>query len=1054
MRRVVKDCKTVETKMSHKMIKRALIILFVLISSAVFAGESFIPLDPIRIPSKDLIYQGENVSAERAAQLQEQGVDLSKLDPMPSEVWDAAAAVDVLSENIDDLPVESGQTVAFVSAIASNSGLFRFNVEASAGTEKRIFTVHLNKTLHTYLLRKNLLRKLGYKIPAMEYLKTITIQFPDKEAKEKFIKRQIPETTLGAPSRWVTKGLDKGGNPDETLEITLQDIMITMPSQEDHYNLSIGVPPRVLTTRTLRSLLVSYALLDLGESANKYNWSVGKIDNGNIKLPHDQIAEFNATMDDAKWMLRKIKKLERRDFYEIVKLAHLPKEVEILILEKVISRRNALMTLFKETADELHYNPEISFGTKLEDGRLQVEKFPGYASNFSHGAPDSPFDDWGWGVLADVQSIAIDELISRANAELSVFDINTARGELMTEQFENGLEHFIETGEFMRQPLGGWVSPVVNGQLILGRDVVIGSYMGTDNMVQLADTFGFGFRIGVQMGFESIDLPYGFGAGAGLNYVKTYAHIKPVKSLKQAFKEPYQNMVVPFVKHMIKKQADQMAALADNPDGLEEEERNELLSEIMKNLDKYLGVGESLIIQDRISPNIMARGSLSYLNTRVTVGVSADALEIKRIHLYRKNGTTIQVYVDNGMSKSLGVSFGVDYYIPVLEVRYKRTGGKYTVDAYSVNIDTDTEVNPDLHRSAAGISHLLKTGSAELLNEVKKPYSIANKFFDESTKAKFLHWRHKTLKKSDMYSLLTPKKKETNYVRHSSASQMGLNYESFAKDIANYYLGRYLQGIQIGGNTWQNPAQTYFGVAKTKEGRFEARLKGEEEEIDNREMFGEFLAITYRKEGWSIKRSKLMKELEEWNKKYGKELFARETLRDATKLKLYNLSLNINVYEDGIERLKNLSNNDLKKIQRRYKRQRTFSRKCKNIRFRNKVVCGNLKTIMDENDDCKKDVRRGSSKKAAKCLLELAQTLEKSLEFKDFKDLLGIENIYIFGQIQGFRQDSETLVEPINSSTIGHIGSRQWNGPVEAVREILGLQNGEFTGSWMRENIR
>ncbi|MCO4792188.1 MAG: hypothetical protein KC493_00645 [Bacteriovoracaceae bacterium] len=1034
--------------------KQLLTVLLFLTSSALIAGESFIPLDPIRVPSKDLIYKGEVVSAERAAQLQEQGVDLSKLDPMPSEVWNSENAVQVLNESVDDLPIENNQTVAYVSSIASNSGLFRFNVEASAGTEKRIFTVHLDKTLHTYLLKKNILRKLGYKIPAMEFVSNLTIQFETKEEKEKFISREIPEATLGAPSRWVSKGLDAEGKPDETLEITLQDIFVTMPSEKDHYNLAMGVPPRVLTTRTLRSLLVAYALLDLGESTNKFNWSVGKIDNGNIKLPHNQIAEFNPTLDDALWMLRKIQKLERRDFYEITKLAHFPKEVEMLVLEKIISRRNALMAIFKQTAEELHYNPEITFGSKLKDGRLQVMKFDGYASNFSHGSPDSPFDDWGWGILGDVQSIAIDELISRANSELAVFDINTARGELMTDQFENGLESFIETGEFTRQPLGAWVSPVVNGQLILGRDVVVGSYMGTDNMVQLADTFGFGFKIGVQMGFESIDLPYGFGVGVGLNYVKTYAHIKPVKSLKQAFKEPYQNMIVPFVKHMIKKQADRIADLADNPDGLEEEERNEVLSDVMKNLDKYLGVGESLIIQDRISPNITARGTVTYMNTRVSLGVDANALEIKRIHLYRKNGSTLQVYVDNGMSKSLGVSFGVDYFIPVLEVRYKRTGGKYTVDAYSVNIDTDTEVNPDLYRSATGISHLLKSGSAELLDEVKKPYSIANKFFDESTKAKFLHWRHKTLRKSDMYSLLTPKKKETNYVRHSNASQMGLNYEAFVVDIGNYYLGRYLKGLQIRGNTWQNPAQTYFGVAKTKEGRFEARLKGDEEEVDNREMFGEFLTITYRKEGWSIKRSKLMKEVGEWNDKYGKELFAKETLRDATKLKLYNLSLNINVYDNGIEKLKNLSNGDLKKIQRKYKRQRAFSRKCKNIRYRNKIVCGNLKTIMSENDDCKKDVRRGSSKKAAKCLLELAQTLEKSLEFDDFRGIVGADNLYIYGQIQGFRADSETLAEPINSSTIGHIGDRFWNGPVEAVREILGLQNGEFSGSWMRENIR
>ncbi|TNF29692.1 MAG: hypothetical protein EP319_06745, partial [Deltaproteobacteria bacterium] len=60
------------------MIKRTLILLIALVSGILQAGESFIPLDPIRIPSKDLIFEGENVSAERAAQLQEQGVDLSK----------------------------------------------------------------------------------------------------------------------------------------------------------------------------------------------------------------------------------------------------------------------------------------------------------------------------------------------------------------------------------------------------------------------------------------------------------------------------------------------------------------------------------------------------------------------------------------------------------------------------------------------------------------------------------------------------------------------------------------------------------------------------------------------------------------------------------------------------------------------------------------------------------------------------------------------------------------------------------------------------------------
>ena len=86
--------------------------------------------------------------------------------------------------------------------------------------------------------------------------------------------------------------------------------------------------------------------------------------------------------------------------------------------------------------------------------------------------------------------------------------------------------------------------------------------------------------------------------------------------------------------------------------------------------------------------------------------------------------------------------------------------------------------------------------------------------------------------------------------------------------------------------------------------------------------------------------------------------------------------------------------------------------------------------------------------------MNLAETLEKSLEFEDFRNIVGIRNLYIYGQINGFRKDSETLIRPINSNTIGNIASRQWNGPIEAVREILGLQSGEFNGSWLRETLR
>jgi hypothetical protein len=1049
------------------------------------SAEDFIPLDDIRMPSNDLIHEGRILTAEEAYELSHDPIsplNLTNLNPQISEIWENET-IDILSENVDNLAVKDGAEVIFKSNLASNMGLYRFNIKVAAETgPSSVMTVHLDKKLHTYLLRKNVLRKLGYKIPAMKYLKKLVVKFKTKEEKEKFIKREIPENTLGTYKRWVVKGLDSEGEPDESLSVTIQDVMVTKPNLNDHYNVALGVPPKSLTSRTLRSLIIPYSAFNVAESVNKLNWIVGHIDNRNIKLPHDTLADFNATMDDAKWMLNRFLKLKRRDFHEIVKLAYFPISVEKLILEKLITRRNALSALFEMNTEDLFNDTEISFGENLKKGRLEKVEYEGYASHFAHGSPDSPFDDWGWAIFDEVQSAGIDELISRANNELRMFDLSSARSEHLAGQFQNGLEHFIETGEFLEQSVGAWVSPIVNGQVILSRNIVVGNYMGTDNLVQLADTFGYGVRVGVQVGFDGFGLNYGASTSATLNYVKTYSHLKPVKRLRDSMKEPYKNMVVPIVKHMIRKQADRLATFEQDTADATDEEKDEVLNEIVKTLDKYLGVGESLITTERLAPTIMASGRISYSGTSVSLGLSTEGLLIKRVHLHRKDGNTIQVYVDNGKSLGIGVSFKVDNLIPILEVRYKRTAGKYKVNAYTLNLDTDADRNPDLMRTAAGLSHLIRKGSAELLDDISRPYSISNKFVDESIKAKLFHWRHKTLRQSDMFSILTPKYKETNYVKYSKASQMGINYRAFLTDIVNYYLGKYVNGLRINGDTWKNPGQTYFGVAKTTEARFEGRLLPQEDEIlvdvdsdedgeiseheaENyelnekdtllkRDISAKFLSLTHRKEGWNISRKKLFKEVKEWNDKYKKKLFADNTLKDATALKLYNFSMNVNVYEQGIENIKNLSQKKLETIQRKYKRRLAFTKKCKNIRYRNKVVCGNLKTIISESKKCKSELKKNNATKSAKCILNLTQTLEKSLEFEDFKEIVGIRNLYIYGQINGFRKDSETLIKPINSNTIGNIASRHWNGPIEGIRDILGLQSGEFNGSWMRETLR
>jgi hypothetical protein len=249
---------------------------------------------------------------------------------------------------------------------------------------------------------------------------------------------------------------------------------------------------------------------------------------------------------------------------------------------------------------------------------------------------------------------------------------------------------------------------------------------------------------------------------------------------------------------------------------------------------------------------------------------------------------------------------------------------------------------------------------------------------------------------------------------------------------------------------FKNPGQSIFGVSVTDSARFEARKK---EEL----IYQPFLSLSSRREGWSAKTKKLKEYVKEVNEEYGTDLFNPSDLNDASALRLFDINVNVNIYEDGIEKLKQLKEKNIRSLARRYSRERRGE--CQSQRRRNfnvrtsrtMIECGNLNNLISKNDSCKR--LENNSKFQAKCLLELAQKMKEDLEFSDFSDILGKDNIYVFGVINGFRKDSEILNEPIRSNSLGRVKGRHWNGPIDQVREIMDFQNGEFNGLWIREAL-
>jgi predicted DNA binding CopG/RHH family protein len=1029
----------------------------------VLGADELIPLTKKRQPSNDLIYLGKLLTSEEAFRLQTMEtnpLDLSQLDPMPSAVWENTLQ-SVLSPELDEIPLAEEEEVTFKGTLTSNQGIIRFNVLPKKD-QGRVFTILMEKTLHTALLRKNLLRKLGYKVPAMKYLKKIKVEFANKFERDRFLNNELPEATYGAPSRWL--GFDHKKLKDDQLILSFNDVVALMPSETDHYNLAMGVPPNRLTSRTLRSLLIPYALLDVGESINKLPWTVGRIDNESIILPHFSFANMNTTLEDAQWILRRMALLDRKDFEEIIELSYFPVPVAKLLLEKLISRRNSLIELFEEEEVQmLAFDERPSFGDLLSKGQLQKEDWAGYASRFAHGAPDSPFKDFQYFVFSKLQNETISALLSRVNEELSLFDPSEKKLEFMEEQFKEGLEHFVETGEFKEFGVGTWVSPIVNGNLILSRDIVVGNYLGTDNLVQLADTIGMAISLGAIVGIENVPYFPNLSATTTVSAVRTYTHLKPVKTLKASFKEPYQNMIVPLMKRKLKKKLDELANIpsqqAEDSDVDEGEidPRLQAVEDILNEINGQLGVGESLLITDRLTPNALLRSTINLTETSVSLSAGTSGQMVRRLHLYRKDASTIHIYEDKGRGLTISAGAGVNYKIPVFKLNVDQTDGKYKVRFHTVDINSDVSANPELFYNAKALHYLLEEGSSELLEVKKKPYIVTGDYKDRSVKMAFLVWRSKYLKGDNEIEVTTPQDNRTEYVSLTSESQSGVNYQAFIYDVLNYYLVEWTKDLkitpQLNADRFKNPGQSIFGVSETIGARYEARkIEGQ--------LNAPFLALTTRREGWSSSRKKLKNYVKEVNEQYGRTLFDPTALNDASALRLFDITVSTNIYEDGIERLKNINPDTITQIGRRYARERSqrcgaSERRNFNIRTPSRFrECQNLNTLRDKAHDCQRLRRQeGDTKEHAKCTMDLAKKMVRDFDFKDFLEVVGENNVYVYGVINGFRKDSEILNSPIPSNTIGRIRSRFWNGPLERLQEIMGIQGGEFHGKWIRESL-
>lgn len=1019
--------------------KRFTLLLFLLWSSLVVAAGG-IPTKYMNDAANDLMYKGQKLFPEEVHKLIQDSkghFDISTLDPIESsDLWKNSFVKELPKDNN---PVLELDEVKYHSPVNSPSGIFRFNVQ-NPGNGK-LYTMMISKTVHSVLLAKSLLRKIGYQIPDIKYIPKVIIKFKNEAEKESFKNYMDVVAMAGAPKAWVIDELDDN-------RLLVQDLII-MDSSHVIYNLAVGVTEEMPQGRRLiSSLAVPLSIVNLVESVNMLRWNVGVRQEQEIELFHDSLSFFSCTWDDARWITRRIEKLTREDWRQIVESSHTPKPVQQILVEKIISRRNSAMKLFKIDAQQIKVDSDVSNGVELVHGKLTQTNWPGYGSRFAHGDPESPLADSEMKsfIKSRVISTALDLAISQINQlPFMGTDIQAMNNEKFQEIVKKATLEAQAKNVPVEIPVKPWIFPTFRGQLILSRNIVTGTYMGTDNLVNLVDTVGVTVGAGAFAGMAGLPTPVKAVASGEAQLVRTYAHLRPIKSIEASLKYPFKNAFIPLVKRDYGSKLHDAYTTSIDPNA-SEEVKYAKIEAAMKPLKDAMSVGESILVTDGVNTFVGAKVSVGVDKlVSASLGLVPGHKVISRFHVHRRSEHDFQIYRDIGQEGNFGVTFDFDTVVPVLAVNMKASAGTAKVKFFSLNTHPQ---NPDVLKNLALLRKAVVNNSVKDMEEEErtKPYILRHSYKEKNPSINLFFWQWRWNDASTKLTVTNPSGDERYYRRHYVGEQKGKNYQAYLNAVISHWVDLLFDkkaGLSDGGD---NPGYSYKGSGETRYLTFDEETTKEGMSIEP------FARLSRIYNGWSIDRIKAKKLLDEMKQKYRHDFFNAPVLDDTRRIFLYNISLNIFFYRAGIENLIALKGEEIRKIFR------------ENMAQKNLIIYPDPEKVQDKDTgvekflthlaNFKKYELKGDYDKANKSLLNSLSEAEERLNLKGLILLMGGEsNIFINARIDGFREGDEDGDRNIISDSIGEFGSPNRLGPITEVQNATGMLEGEFMIYWMMTRL-
>jgi len=1045
-------------------------ILFLLATAGIFSSladaaplrgiPGLIALDRSDMPAVDLSYQGELLTVEQALNFRRIGGDLSSLEPVNSDLWSRNGQFDVAIDQT--ISVEEKSTVEFLSTVTSRTGNFRFSV--SNGQTN--YTVFVSKKGHNLLLRKRLLEKLGYQVPGLKHLHLLKVNFGSTFERENF-SQEMAESTFGDPKRWI-KSVDNDGK-----EITLQDVFV-LSSDDVIYNLALGTIPSEIIKgrRVLNALLPAFALISPTESVNLFNFEIGRVISGSLKIDYEEADDFNTTFEDALWMARKISKLTRQDFVEIAAYGEFPTPVQKILVEKFVARRNSLLRLISLTdIPLLKFDAEVNDGKVLVKGKIMQEWWEGHGERFAYGDPEGPLT--GKQVWNYFKSETISNVISNLVGSFNEYvvpssDIQAEVVKAQQRKFEQAFEEFLETGIAKEIPVGVFAMPTWDVDLIASRDIVAGTYMGTDNSVQLADSFGVSLELGAYFSLDGPTGPWVANAGVRGRVTRRYSHMRPIKNLKAALKTPYRNMIVPLYKRKMGKKLESFNAQLIN--NLDDENAKAKISEALSDFEKDFEVGESLIITDSLGPAFHFGGGVG-LSQLISAQLNFFGQQtiLSRLHIHRRDENTIQIYRDYGNLYGVGVNFALRAITPVLVVQAKINKGKGRTKFYSLDLSKDPKKNKNIFKNVQALRALLIHNDSELLEYAHKPYALEHKVSESGLDLSFLIWRFKTLNTKDLLTVRHPDGAEKTFYRHLSGKRSGRNPLAFALDLSTGLLNTYATNlVTLSDVSNGNPGDTFMGKSKAREILYEGELTQFDKDKKEGKIEKPFISIMNIWKGWTISKKKALEIIDDLNQEYQLPLYTPEVLATTKSIQLYSIFMNIYLYNNAIIELTTKAETGLKAIYNTTAKAKDRYVPGGSYFPGDPMSRGSYREVYTRADQIKDQISSLRSKqkkylkakqkldpmKQAKYGVKLATQIIQDLSFPGVAQVVGgIQNIFVSSQIRGFRKNDEGGDQPLMSNTLGEFGDRKFMGPMADIKNKLGMTDAEFFANWLIERI-